>query len=60
MNLDSRLRAILVCPQCHGELRDDDAACELVCDVCRLGYGVSEDDIPDMLIDDARSIPATA
>jgi uncharacterized protein YbaR (Trm112 family) len=55
MNLDPTLLEVLACPACHGELRVDDAAAELVCTnpECGLAYRV-EDDIPVMLIDEAR------
>jgi uncharacterized protein YbaR (Trm112 family) len=44
---------IIVCPDCHGELRVDDAAEELVCTSCGLAYPV-RDDIPILLVDEAR------
>jgi uncharacterized protein YbaR (Trm112 family) len=55
MSLAPELRALLVCPKCKGAL-DYRAAPreELVCPACRLIYAV-EDDIPIMLIDEARS-----
>jgi hypothetical protein len=53
MNLDPALLEIIVCPDCHGELRVDDAASELVCTACGLAYPV-RDDIPVLLIDEAR------
>ncbi|GGF56442.1 hypothetical protein GCM10011519_33000 [Marmoricola endophyticus] len=59
MNLDPALRAILVCPQCRGDLTDDEAAggeSGLVCPACRLRYAVSDDGIPDMLVDDAQPL----
>ena len=47
------LLEILVCPKCKGDLeyRPDEQV--LVCAACRLAYPV-EDDIPIMLIDEAR------
>jgi uncharacterized protein len=53
MNLDPMLLAILACPACHGELRVDEAAQELVCTACGLAYPVRED-IPVLLVDEAR------
>ena len=55
MNLDPMLLEILACPNCHAELRVDDAASELVCTntECGLAYPV-RDDIPVLLIDEAR------
>jgi hypothetical protein len=55
MSLSPDLLEILVCPRCKGELEyrtDPDEA--LVCHKCRLIYAV-EDDIPIMLIDEAKS-----
>lgn len=53
MNLDPMLLEILVCPACHGALRVDDPAQELVCTACGLAYPV-RDDIPVLLVDEAR------
>ena len=55
MQLDPKLLEILACPQCHSELRTDEAAQELVCtsSSCGLAYPV-RDDIPVLLIDEAR------
>jgi len=53
--LDERLLEILVCPRCKGELEYRTDAQELVCQACRLRYPI-EDDIPIMLIDEARPL----
>lgn len=53
MNLNPALLEIIVCPDCHGKLRVDDAAEELVCTSCGLAYPV-RDDIPVLLVDEAR------
>jgi uncharacterized protein YbaR (Trm112 family) len=53
MKLDPMLLEILACPACHGELRVDDSAEELVCTRCGLAYPV-RDDIPVLLVDEAR------
>ena len=53
MNLDPALLEIIVCPECHGDLRTDEAAEELVCTACGLAYPV-RDDIPVLLVDEAR------
>ena len=59
MNLEPTLLDILVCPSCHGELRVDEPASELVCTACGLAYPV-RDDIPVLLVDEARPPEATA
>ena len=55
--MDARLLEILVCPVCKGPLDYRKAASELVCKPCRLAYPV-KDDIPVMLEDEARQLPA--
>ncbi|WP_262850826.1 Trm112 family protein [Mumia quercus] len=55
MNLDPTLLDILVCPQCRATLAVDVDHDELVCNLCRLAYPV-RDDIPVMLVDEARSL----
>lgn len=55
MSLAPDLLAILVCPKCKGALEHRTTPVEeLVCHNCRLRYPV-EDDIPVMLIDEAKS-----
>jgi uncharacterized protein YbaR (Trm112 family) len=55
MSLAPELRALLVCPKCKGALEYRTTPAEqLVCPACRLAYAI-EDDIPIMLIDEARS-----
>lgn len=57
MNLDPQLRAIIVCPQCHGALADSttvDAPEELLCSACELAFPIT-DNIPVLLLDEARS-----
>lgn len=53
MALDDKLLAILVCPQCKGELDYERKKSLLICAHCRLRYTV-EDDIPNMLIEEAE------
>lgn len=54
MSLSPDLLEILVCPRCKGELEHRQEPEEvLVCNKCRLIYAV-EDDIPIMLIDEAK------
>lgn len=53
--IDKELLDILVCPQCKGSLEYRDQEQELLCPKCRLAYPI-RDDIPVMLIDEARSL----
>lgn len=54
MSLPPDLLDILVCPQCKGPLEHRTTPAEaLACHACRLVYAV-EDDIPIMLIDEAK------
>ena len=56
LNLSDELLAVIVCPDCHGDLEVvEDAATggELVCQGCGLAYPV-RDDIPVLLVDEAR------
>jgi uncharacterized protein YbaR (Trm112 family) len=56
MSLPIELLEILVCPKCHGDLDHRTEPEEsLVCHACRLVYAV-EDDIPIMLIDEAKPL----
>jgi uncharacterized protein YbaR (Trm112 family) len=57
VNLDPALLEILVCPNCRADLRVDDEASELVCTGCGYAYPV-RDDIPVLLVDEARKPPA--
>ncbi len=53
MDLDPILRDLLVCPACHGALREDDPAQRLECTACGLRYPV-RDGIPVMLVEEAE------
>jgi uncharacterized protein len=54
VSLAPELLEILVCPKCKGPLEHRTAPAEtLVCHACRLIYAV-DDDIPVMLIDEAK------
>lgn len=54
--LEKRLLEILACPKCKGELEYRTEPEEvLVCRECRLVYQVKED-IPVMLVDQARPL----
>jgi uncharacterized protein YbaR (Trm112 family) len=56
MALSQELLDILVCPKCKGDLEHrTDPEEQLVCQACRLIYAV-EDDIPIMLIDEAKAL----
>jgi uncharacterized protein YbaR (Trm112 family) len=55
--MDPKLLDILVCPLCKGPLLYRKTELELICKPCRLGYPI-QDDIPVMLEDEARKIPA--
>ncbi len=55
--MDKKLLDILVCPLCKGPLVYDAKAQELICKVDRLAFPIV-DDIPVMLSDEARQIPA--
>ena len=55
--MDRKLLDILACPICKGPLKFDKQKMELVCKVDRLAYPI-RDDIPVMLEDEARRLPA--
>lgn len=55
--MNSKLLDILVCPLCKSPLVYKRPVNELVCKACRLAYPV-RDDIPVMLEDEARKLPA--
>jgi uncharacterized protein len=55
MKIDPWLLEILACPNCRGPLSADEAANELVCTgECKYAYPV-RDDIPVLLVDEART-----
>ena len=56
MAISKDLLDILACPKCKGEIHLNDAGDGLICDRCKLLYEISKDDIPIMLIDEAKSI----
>ena len=51
--IDPRLRELLVCPACHGELVDGEKI--LTCQACKLVYPV-EDDVPHLVRELARPL----
>jgi uncharacterized protein YbaR (Trm112 family) len=55
--MDKKLLEILACPLCKGELIFDRKTNELLCKVDRLAYPI-RDDIPVMLVHEARKLPA--
>jgi len=55
--MDGKLLEILACPICKGTLKYDRARQELICKFDRLAFPV-RDDIPVMLEDEARKLPA--
>ena len=55
--VDAKLLDVLVCPVCKGPLVYRKEQAELICSPCRLAYPV-RDDIPVMLEDEARKLPA--
>lgn len=55
--MDKKLLDILVCPLCKSPLVYKQDRQELICKADRLAYPV-KDDIPVMLEDEARALPA--
>ncbi len=55
--MDKNLLDILVCPVCKQSLVYKKAQQELICKFDKLAYPI-QDDIPVMLVDQARSIPS--
>jgi uncharacterized protein len=55
MAISKELLEILACPKCKGTIHLNDTQNGLICDNCKLLYEI-KDDIPIMLIDEAKSI----
>lgn len=55
--MDAKLLEILVCPLCKSPLVYQKTAQELVCKADRLAFKIA-DDIPVMLVDEARKLSA--
>ncbi len=55
--MDAKLLEILVCPLCKSSLVYHKAEQELICRADRLAFAI-KDDIPVMLVDEARQITA--
>ena len=51
MAIDPRLLEILICPACHGDVREIDSGAGLECGACGRVYPV-RDGIPVMLVDE--------
>jgi len=56
MAISKELLDILACPKCKGEIYLNQTGDGLICDGCKLLYEI-KDDIPIMLIDEAKPIP---
>lgn len=56
MSVSKELLDILACPKCKGDLRLTEGGDGLICDTCKLLYEI-KDDIPIMLIDEAKPVP---
>lgn len=57
MAISKELLDILACPKCKGEIHLNEDGTGLICEACRLEYEI-RDDIPIMLIDEARPLDA--
>ena len=56
MAISKELLDILACPKCKGDITLNEAGNWLICDKCKLLYEI-KDDIPIMLIDEAKPLP---
>ncbi len=56
MALSQELKDILACPRCKGALEFHEEEQEIRCLACRLAFRI-EDDIPVMLLDEAKPLP---
>lgn len=54
MALSKHLLNVLACPKCKGDLEYKKKEGFLLCGKCRLRFRILENDIPDMLIEDAE------
>jgi len=54
MPIPKELMDILACPKCKGDVKQKDMF--VICEKCKLAYPVLDEDVPDMLIEDAWSI----
>jgi uncharacterized protein YbaR (Trm112 family) len=51
MPVPKDLMEILACPKCKGDVKEKNMF--IICENCKLAYPVLDEDVPDMLIDDA-------
>ena len=51
MPLPKDLMGVLACPKCKGDIKEKDMF--IICDKCKLAYPILDEDVPDMLIEDA-------
>ncbi|PIE59995.1 MAG: hypothetical protein CSA32_01145 [Desulfobulbus propionicus] len=56
--INKDLLDILACPQCKGPVQLNNDQSGLLCHTCSLFYEI-KDDIPVMLIDEAKPVPRT-
>jgi uncharacterized protein YbaR (Trm112 family) len=56
MAVSQELLDILVCPKCKGDIHLNNTKDGLICEACKLVYEI-RDDIPVMLIDEAKPLP---
>ncbi len=54
MGVPRELMEILACPKCKGEVCEQGMF--IICKKCKLAYPVLDNDVPDMLIEDAWSL----
>lgn len=59
MSINKELLDILACPKCKNDIRLSKDEEFIVCDTCKLLYEIKED-IPIMLIDDAKEVEDTS
>jgi uncharacterized protein YbaR (Trm112 family) len=57
MSIAPELKELLACPKCKGDLEFREAENEIVCRACKLVFRV-EEDIPVMLLEEAKPLPA--
>ncbi len=56
MAISKELLEILACPKCKEDIYLNQTEDGLICDKCKLLYEI-KDDIPIMLIDEAKKLP---